>query len=306
VQNAQIQISNREIIKKFISLFSGCGGSSLGYTLSGFKSIAAIDNNKLACDSYLLNFNDTLVLNQNINDIYPLGLLHTLRLNVGELDLLDASPPCQGFSIAGKRMIGDQRNDLFFQVKRFILELQPKTFIIENVDGLLKGPMKGIFNKIIDDLSTLNYRIKWKSLNSLYYGVPQSRQRVIIMGVREDLNLEPVFPEHEPTINFIGDVIPSIDFHSRGQFDKKLKGVNSFAYTVTKTPSMFFIENGLKRQPTIEELKILQGFPADFKLLGSFNDQWGLIGNSVPPPLTFRIGNVIRSEILNKVTSNIK
>lgn len=293
MQNAQIQVSNREIIKKFISLFSGCGGSSLGYTLSGFKSIAAIDNNKLACDSYMLNFNDTLVLNQNINDVYPLGLLHTLRLNVGELDLLDASPPCQGFSIAGKRMIGDQRNDLFFQVKRFILELQPKTFIIENVDGLLKGPMKGIFNKIIDDLSSLNYRIKWKSLNSLYYGVPQSRQRLIIMGVRNDLNKEPVFPEHDEHIEFIGDVIKGIDFHSRGQFDKKLKGVNSFAYTVTKTPSMFFIEDGIKRQPTIDELKILQGFPLSFKLLGTFNEQWGLIGNSVPPPLAKSLGEVI-------------
>jgi DNA (cytosine-5)-methyltransferase 1 len=66
---------------------------------------------------------------------------------------------------------------------------------------------------------------------------------------------------------------------------------------------MFFIENGIKRQPTIEELKILQGFPQDFKLLGTFNEQWGMIGNSVPPPLTFRIGTVIRREILNNLTS---
>jgi DNA (cytosine-5)-methyltransferase 1 len=159
--------------------------------------------------------------------------------------------------------------------------------------------MKGIFNTIINELQKTNYKIKWKSVNSIYYGVPQSRQRVIIMGIREDLNLEPVFPDHEPTINFIGDVIPGIDFHSRGQFDKKLKGVNSFAYTVTKTPSMFFIENGVKRQPSIEELKILQGFPIDFKLLGSFNDQWGLIGNSVPPPLSKKFGETILSKILN-------
>ena len=126
------------------------------------------------------------------------------------------------------------------------------------------------------------------------------------MGVRNDLNKEPVFPEHDEHIEFIVDVIKGIDFHSRGQFDRKLKGVNSFAYTITKTPSMFFIENGIKRQPTIDELKILQGFPQDFKLLGTFNEQWGMIGNSVPPPLTFRIGNVIRSKILNKVTSNMK
>jgi DNA (cytosine-5)-methyltransferase 1 len=284
---------------KFISLFSGCGGSSLGYTQAGFKSIVAVDINVLACETYSLNFPNANVLNSDITQINPIDLIRDNNISVGELDLLDSSPPCQGFSIAGKRDPRDIRNELFFYVKYFIEEIKPKTFIIENVDGLLKGPMKGIFNTIINELQKTNYKIKWKSVNSIYYGVPQSRQRVIIMGIREDLNLEPVFPDHEPTINFIGDVIPGIDFHSRGQFDKKLKGVNSFAYTVTKTPSMFFIENGVKRQPSIEELKILQGFPIDFKLLGSFNDQWGLIGNSVPPPLSKKFGETILSKILN-------
>jgi DNA (cytosine-5)-methyltransferase 1 len=298
MQNAQIQISNSEIIKKFISLFSGCGGSSLGYTFSGFKSIAAIDNNKLACDSYLLNFNDTLVLNENITNVDPLRLIKTLRLNVGELDLLDASPPCQGFSIAGKRNISDERNLLIFQVKRFIQDIQPKVFVIENVDGLLKGPMKGVFNKFIEDLSETNYQIKWKSLNTIYYDVPQSRQRLLIIGVRNDLNRIPEFPVGNQNIKFIGDVINDIDFHSRGQFDRKLKDVNSLAYTLTKTPSMFFVTKGIERKPTIEELKILQGFPQSFKLLGNFNEQWSMIGNSVPPPLTQKIG-VTLQEILN-------
>lgn len=281
-------------------MFCGCGGSSLGYSRSGFNSLLGVDINPLALEVYSKNFPDSKVWNKDIKNINPSDILKELGLFSGELDLLDSSPPCQGFSIAGKRLLNDSRNELFFQVKRFINEIQPKTFIIENVDGLLKGPMKGIFNNIMDELLTLNYRIKWKSLNSIYYGVPQSRQRLIIMGVRNDLNKEPVFPEHNEHIEFIGDVIKGIDFHSRGQFDKKLKGINSFAYTVTRTPSMFFIENGLKRQPTIEELKILQGFPEDFKMLGNFNEQWGLIGNSVPPPLTFKIGNVIKSKILNK------
>lgn len=284
---------------KFISLFSGCGGSSLGYTQAGFKSLSAVDNNPLACESYKLNFPNAEVWNRDIKRVTPKEILSNFGVLKGDLDLLDSSPPCQGFSIAGKREVLDERNELFLYTKRFIEVLQPKTFIIENVDGLLKGQMKGIFNNIIEDLSSLNYRIKWKSMNSLYYGVPQSRQRLIIMGVRNDLNKEPVFPEHNEHIEFIGDVIKGIDFHSRGQFDKKLKGVNTFAYTLTKTPSMFFIENGVKRQPTIEELKILQGFPEDFKLLGTFNEQWGMIGNSVPPPLSKKLGETILSKILN-------
>jgi DNA (cytosine-5)-methyltransferase 1 len=289
---------------KFISLFCGCGGSSIGYQKSGFSGLLGIDSNPVSCESYKLNFPNSEVWNRDITKVTPKEILSNFSIEKGDLDLLDSSPPCQGFSIAGKREVLDERNELFLHTKKFIEGLQPKTFIIENVDGLLKGPMKGIFNKIMDELSTLNYRIKWKSLNSLYYGVPQSRQRLIIIGVRNDLNKEPVFPEHDEHIEFIGDVIKGIDFHSRGQFDRKLKGVNSFAYTITKTPSMFFVENGIKRQPTVDELKILQGFPKDFKLLGTFNEQWGMIGNSVPPPLTFRIGNVIKSEILNKLTSN--
>lgn len=282
---------------KFISLFCGCGGSSLGYTQAGFMSVVSIDNNPLACETYSLNFPEAEVLNCDIKNVDPLELINSHNVKVGELDLLDSSPPCQGFSIAGKREIGDIRNELFFEVKRFVEVIQPKTFIIENVDGLLKGPMKGVFNKIIDEFSSLNYRIKWKSLNSLYYGVPQSRQRLIIMGVRNDINKEPDFPDHSQNIQFIGDIINDIDFHSRGQFDRKLKNVNSFAYTLTKTPSMFFIQNGVKRQPTIKELKLIQGFPLTFELLGSFNDQWGLLGNSVPPPLAFKLGEKLKNII---------
>jgi len=74
--------------------------------------------------------------------------------------------------------------------------------------------------------------------------------------------------------------------------------VNSFAYTITKTPSMFFVENGVKRKPTIEELKVLQGFPKSFKLKGTFAEKWGQIGNSVPPPLTYRIGKTLINKIL--------
>ena len=282
----------------YISLFCGCGGSSLGYKRSGMNGLLGIDTNPVSCESYGLNFPNAEVWNRDIKKVSPKEILSKFGMFKGDLDLLDSSPPCQGFSIAGKREVLDVRNELFLHTKRFIVGLQPKVFIIENVDGLLHGKMRGIFNHIISELEKTPYRIKWKSLNSIYYGVPQSRQRVIIMGVRKDLDIEPQFPEHDNKLQLIGDVIPNIDFHSRGQFDKRLKDVNSFAYTITKTPSMFFVENGVKRKPTIEELKVLQGFPKSFKLKGTFAEKWGQIGNSVPPPLTYRIGKEILKSIL--------
>jgi DNA-cytosine methyltransferase len=257
-----------------------------------------IDSNPVSCESYGLNFPNAEVWNRDIKKVTPKEILSNFGMFKGDLDLLDSSPPCQGFSIAGKREVLDVRNELFLHTKRFIVGLQPKVFIIENVDGLLHGKMRGIFNHIISELEKTPYRIKWKSLNSIYYGVPQSRQRVIIMGVRKDLDIEPQFPEHDNQFQLIGDVIPNIDFHSRGQFDKRLKNVNSFAYTITKTPSMFFVENGVKRKPTIEELKVLQGFPKSFKLKGTFTEKRGQIGHSVPHPLTYRIGKTILNKIL--------
>jgi DNA (cytosine-5)-methyltransferase 1 len=285
-------------LKNFISLFCGCGGSSYGYRKSGFLDLLGIDSNLKSCESYELNFPNAEVWNRDIKKVSPKEILSNFGMLKGDLDLLDSSPPCQGFSIAGKREVLDVRNELFLHTKRFILGLQPKVFIIENVDGLLHGKMRGIFNHIISELEKTSYRIKWKSLNSIYYGVPQSRQRIIIMGVRKDIDKDPIFPEHDNQFQLIGDVIPNIDFHSRGQFDKRLKNVNSFAYTITKTPSMFFVENGVKRKPTIDELKVLQGFPKSFKLKGTFAEKWGQIGNSVPPPLTYRIGKKIWNEIL--------
>ena len=145
----------------------------------------------------------------------------------------------------------------------------------------------------------LDYKIKWKSMNSLYYGVPQKRQRVIIMGVRNDLGKEPKFPLHNSELTYMDEVIKDVDFHSRGQFDKKLKKVtNNFSYTITKTPSMFFVSNGKKRKPSIDELKVLSSFPIDFKLKGSYSQKWGMIGNCVPPKLTERLGEIITSKIL--------
>lgn len=282
----------------FISLFCGCGGSSFGYRKSGFLDLLGVDSNPKSCENYSLNFPDSIVWNRDIRGISPKEVLTTLTLKKGELDLLDSSPPCQGFSVAGKRKLTDNRNELVLHTKRFIDGILPKTFIIENVDGLLRGTMKGLFNHIISELRKSPYRIKWKSMNTIYYGVPQSRQRLIILGVRKDLGKEPIFPERDDTVKFIGDVIPYIDYHSRGQFDKRLKRTDSFAYTVTKTPSMFFVENGIKRKPTLEELKCLQGFPKSFKLKGTFNEKWGMIGNAVPPPLTERIGKTLNEHVL--------
>jgi len=284
---------------EFVSLYSGCGGSSLGYVLSGMNGVLAVDYNEICCLNYNINFPKCTIWNKDVSKLSPNEILEFLNKGVGNLDFLDCSPPCQGFSVAGNRRLHDERNSLLLDTCRIINGLKPKVFLIENVEGLIKGKMKGVFNHLYSNLSELGYNLKWKSLNSIYYGVPQSRQRVFIIGYRSDLGLFPNFPVPESNIVLIGDVIDNLDFHSRGQFDKRLKNKYSLAYTLTKTPSMYFVKNGVKLKPTIEELKILQGFPDWFKFEGSYTDIWGLIGNSVPPPLSYRLGKIIKQDILN-------
>jgi DNA (cytosine-5)-methyltransferase 1 len=134
---------------KYISLFSGCGGSSEGYRKSGFNSLLAIDSDLNCCENYKLNFPNTLVWNTDIGNIHSSQILDEVGLDVGELEFLDSSPPCQGFSVAGKREVFDSRNELIFKTVELIGGILPKVFLIENVEGLIIGKMKGVFNEVL-------------------------------------------------------------------------------------------------------------------------------------------------------------
>lgn len=177
-----------------VSLFAGCGGSSTGYDLDGCRVLAMVEWEQNAVETYRLNHPDTVIFHQDIQTVTGEDLLNAIGLGVGELDILDGSPPCQGFSTAGKRIIEDPRNQLFKDYVRLLQELQPKVFVMENVSGLIKGKMKPVFVEILTTLKQCGYQVKARLLNTQYYEVPQKRKRVIFIGVRNDLDIEPTFP----------------------------------------------------------------------------------------------------------------
>ena len=178
-----------------ISAFAGCGGSSLGYKMAGFKELLAIEWEENAVETFKANFPEVPIWKSDICQVKANEVMDFCNIKKGELDILDGSPPCQGFSTAGRRKVNDVRNDLFKPFLNMINEIQPKVFIMENVSGQVKGKMKGKFIEIIQSLKFINYRVKSKLMNSVNYNVPQSRQRMIYIGVRNDLDLEPIFPE---------------------------------------------------------------------------------------------------------------
>jgi DNA (cytosine-5)-methyltransferase 1 len=192
---------------KVASTFSGCGGSCLGYRMAGFKVVWANEFVPAAQDSYRANMSSDAVLDgRDIKVVQAEEILQATGLARGELDLLDGSPPCQAFSMAGHREKGwgqkktyehgaQQCNEkLFDEFIRLLRGLQPRTFVAENVSGLVKGTAKGWFIEVLRALKGCGYRVSARLLDAQWLGVPQMRQRIIFVGVREDLRLDPVHP----------------------------------------------------------------------------------------------------------------
>ena len=203
-----------------ISTFAGCGGSSLGYKWSGFKELLAVEWETNAVETFKLNFPEVPVWQRDICSVTAQEIFDFTGIKKGELDVLDGSPPCQGFSTAGKRKVNDSRNDLFKEYVRLVNDLQPKVFIMENVSGMIKGKMKGKFIEIMQTLKSLNYQVKCKLLNAMWYEVPQSRERLFFIGVRNDLNKQPEFPV--PLKSFI-TVKQALNNVENKNFDPQLK-----------------------------------------------------------------------------------
>ena len=208
---------------KVASTFSGAGGSCLGYRMAGFKVVWANEFVPMAQESYKANALPDCVLDgRDIKHIQPHDILAATGLKVGELDLFDGSPPCQAFSTAGKREKGwgkektyehgaTQKNEtLFDEYIRLLRGLQPKVFVAENVSGLVKGTAKGMFLQILAAMKASGYRVTCRVLDAQWLGVPQQRQRTIFVGVREDLNREPVHPLPLPYRYSVRDALPWI------------------------------------------------------------------------------------------------
>lgn len=208
-----------------ISTFSGCGGSSLGYKMAGFRVLWASEFIPAAQDTYRANHAGTILDTRDIRIVQAQEILDAIQIQPGELDLFDGSPPCASFSTAGKREAGwgkvknysdtkQRTDDLFFEYTRLLAGVQPKVFVAENVSGLVKGTAKGYFLEILAALKECGYVVSAKLLDAQWLGVPQMRQRVIFVGVRNDLvaqfGVKPVHPKPLAYRYSVRDALPWI------------------------------------------------------------------------------------------------
>ena len=333
-----------------ISTFSGCGGSCLGLEMAGYDIRVANEFIESARETYAANHPSVVLDGSDIRNITGEHLLRLAQLNRYEVDLLEGSPPCASFSTAGSRHKGwgsvkdysdssQRSDDLFFEFARLLDDIQPKVFIAENVKGLITGSAKGYFKMILTRLRDVGYKVEVRLLDASLLGVPQRRQRVIFIGVRNDLRIAPVFPKpnkyHYTLYDALGkslsvpencgDIDPetgknlslrdyavgkayaslSIGEHHTKYFQLERVNPNKPAPTICASignlGSAYPVHPFEFRNFNLREIRRICSFPDDFVLHGTFQQRAERLGRAVPPLMMKAVGDTIRSEILNKL-----
>lgn len=307
---------------KVVSLFSGAGGLDLGFIKAGHKIIWANDNFRDAVSTYRRNIGSHIIC-EDISKIPS--------ADIPDHDILIGGFPCQGFSLANtKRGEHDERNKLYLELLRILIDKQPKFFLAENVKGILSLGQGKVFEMIVSDFRQAGYKVKYKVLNAADFGVPQKRERVIILGVRNDINFnikhpEPSHSEKTDLINkkanwvSIGQALKAIPEpeeehsllnHTYSKFKLKFNGYlgnraidpNKPAPTVTargdeKGGVVVLHHPNNHRRMSVRELALTQSFPVDFIFEGNNSSAYRQIGNAVPPLMAFAIASMFPKQV---------
>lgn len=299
----------------FIDLFAGIGGIRLAYQKEGGACVFSSEIDKFACQTYEANWNE-----------YPSGDITKIDAKeIPKFDILLAGFPCQAFSIAGKRRgFSDTRGTMFFEVERILEYHKPKCFMLENVKGLVnhdKGKTFKVMREILE--GKLGYKIYYKVLNAKDFGLPQNRERIIIVGFRNH-DVEFCFPVPTDIKTKLSDILEDkVDpkytisdkiwaSHQRRREAHRAKG-NGFGYSLfngdseyASTISARYYKDGSEilieqegknpRKLTPREAARLQGFPDSFKLPCSDGQTWKQLGNSVPTKMINAVAkNVVKA-----------
>ena len=319
---------------KVASLFCGCGGTDVGllgdfdflgkhYESNGMEIVYANDIDDNACNIFKENFGITPD-NRDIREVKS--------EEIPEFDILTGGFPCQSFSIIAqnpKRLgVKDERGKLFFEMCRILRERQPKCFIAENVKGIITANKKSAFPLILKEFEESGYDVQYRILNSANYGVPQKRERVIIVGFRKDLNIDFSFPdvEIEDENNFaplkkviekkvdekyffseraVAGMMKKRESMNKGRAQDINKPCNTVGAHLAKvslnSTDPVLMEGKRYRRFTPREVARIQSFPDDFELVGSEAAQYRALGNAIPPVMFWYVAKSVKEELQDKI-----
>ncbi len=298
-----------------VSLFCGAGGLDLGFDRAGFKTIWANDIDADACKTHQ-NWSNAEVVCGDISKI------DMSKIPVS--DVILGGFPCQGFSLSGPRKIDDSRNVLYKHYVKLVRQNQPLAFVGENVKGLLTMAGGQIMDAIIADFANCGYDVFYKLVNARNFGVPQDRERVIIVGFRKDLHIANFsLPETNGETSTLADALKGMPpakedevcnapYSSRYMSRNRKRGWNEASYTIPAmakqvtlypgSPDMVklgkdkwrFGDGGETRRLSWREVAAIQTFPRDLQFYGDLTSVYKQIGNAVPVKLAEFVANYIR------------
>ena len=329
---------------RIIELFSGCGGLARGMADAGFEETALVEFNKDACASLRLNFDPAIVHECDVRafDYGPYA---------GLVDAVAGGPPCQPFSLGGRAAGQDDARDMFPEAARAIAELRPRGFLFENVKGLLRPGFAEYFRYIVRRLSLpsvargpgeswrehserlsrvdwdahrgVKYRVEHRLVNAADYGVPQVRERVIIVGIRSDVPRRWAWPAPtrarggwktvaealagvpEPSDSPPPDRPDNVlrrgarpyPGHTGSDVNQPAKAIKAGVHGVPGGENTLLFPDGRLRYMSVHEAKLIQTFPPDYRIAGSWSEALRQIGNAVPVELAATMGRALLATI---------
>jgi len=345
---------------RVISIYSGCGGIDLGFHKAGFNILYSTDYWETACKTLKQNKLSKMIECKDIRKINFKEILRKFKIN--EVECLIGGPPCPSYSKSRfylkhkKRALEDENSFTLQEYFRAVKEIKPKIFFFENVHGFIYKPHVGAFDYLKEKSKQLGYKITYKVINASFYGVPQTRERFVCVGIRNNLP-DFIFPEEthynpkkynpdldknkKPWVN-CSEILNDIDYDlsedkyvqagskhkellkqvppgdnylfftkKRGYINPKFKWRSRYwsfllklspdrpSWTIQASQSNnmgpFHWKNRFLR---IQEIKRIQTFDDDYKIMGNYRAQWRQVGNAVPPLLAKVFADAIYKQIL--------
>ena len=321
---------------KYIDLFAGAGGMSLGFDKAGFENVLAVEYDECFAETYKFNFPDHNLKVEDIKNISNDEIKKIIGNN--KIDVIIGGPPCQGFSIAGRigrNFIDDERNQLFKEFVRFVNVIKPKIFVMENVAALKTHNKGKTIEEIVNEFKNVGYTVKYDVLNAVNYGVPQQRRRIFIIGTLDENN-KFEFPKKTNKYITIEEALNGLPELKSGE-TSNIPNHNAMHHSKQMLEKMSYVKDGGDRNDIPEELRPKSGdirkyirynskepsicITGDMRKVFHFNQNRALTGRELARIQTFpdnfifkgnagkvqqQIGNAVPPKLAFQIANSVK
>ena len=245
----------------YVDLFAGAGGLSLGFDEEGYNNVFAIEYDQNFAKTYQHNFPSHNLIVKDIKTVSNDDMIKESHKN--KIDIVIGGPPCQGFSIAGnigRTFLDDDRNKLFLEFVRTVDVLNPKVFMLENVAALATHKKGKTIEEIVNCFKNTGkgYSVKWKIVNTAKYGIPQERRRIIVVGIRKDINVDFEFPEETNEQHTIKEAIGDLPKLKSGE-SSNIPNHIAMEHSEQMLEKMSYIPDGGDRTSIPEDIRPQKG-----------------------------------------------